>query len=106
MKDLDFFSGKFFEFQIPKEKRYLLKYFKSDLQINFLKYYMIFRNTKNFSNHTGYKCSESLKKKLEKRFNDLVELYDKSKTSFTEEGLQTIQLIESGKFKLSNFKKG
>lgn len=105
MKDLEFISGNFFEFEIPKDKRYLLKYFKGKLQVAFLRYYMVFESRKNFTDHTGYRCAESLQKKLEKRYLNLVELYDKSKASFTEEGLQTIQLIESGKFKFTYFKK-
>lgn len=104
MKDFEFISGRFFDFEIPKEKRYLLKYFKGKLQVAFLRYYMIFGSRQNFTDHTGHRCAKSLQEKLEKRYLNLVDLYDRSKSSFTEEGLQIIQLIDSGKFKLSRFK--
>jgi len=100
MRDLHFISGRFFEFQIPKDKRYLLKYFKGKLQVAFLRYYMVFSNSKNFIEHTGYKCDKSLLSRLEKRYRNLTKFYDYNKKSFTEEGLKNISLIESGKFKL------
>jgi|LakMenE18May11ns_1017448.scaffolds.fasta_scaffold9686901_3 hypothetical protein len=105
MRDLNFISGNFLDYEIPKDKKYLLKYFKNDLQLAFLRYYLVFGTRKNFTDHTGHKCAESLQKKLEKRCQNLIELYDKSKSSFTEEGLKVMQLIESGKFKFTAFKK-
>ncbi len=105
MKDLKFIAGHFSEFQIPKEKAYLLRYFTSDVQIAFLKYFMIFGNHKQFQSHTGFACDESLCRKLEKRYLGLVKLYDEAKKSFTEEGLETLHLIESGKFNLTRLGK-
>jgi hypothetical protein len=103
-RDLDLISGEFFEFEIPKEKKYLLKYFTSKLQVSFLRYYMIFGSYKNFINHTGFKCNESLLERFERRYRQLTAVYDKAKTSMTEEGLKTLDLIESGKFNLTKLK--
>lgn len=105
MKDLDFISGRFFDLEIPKEKRYLLKYFTGNLQVAFLRYYLVFGTRKNFTDHTGHRCAKSLQKRLVVRYNNLVNLYEASKSSLTEEGLHTIQLLESGKFNLANFNK-
>lgn len=104
MNDLDFVSGGFFELEIPKERRYLLKYFTGDLQMAFLRYYLVAGECKNFNDHTGYCCAKSLVKRFEDRFNKLVELHENSKKSFTEEGLQSIQMIESGKLKFKQLK--
>lgn len=103
-KDLQFIAGAYFDFEIPKEKRFLLKYFKGKIQVAFLKYYMVFNCRKNFVDHTGIQCAESLQKKLEKRYQDLLHLYDKSKLSFTEQGMQVMQIIESGKLKFTQVK--
>ncbi len=54
--DLNFLSKKFIYTPIPKDKNYLFKYFKTDIQKQFLKYYFIFGTYKNFMDHTGYFC--------------------------------------------------
>lgn len=100
MKDLEFISGEFFHYQIPKEKRYLKKYFTGKLQTSFLRYMLVFDTRKNFTNHTGCRCTESLQKRMEIKYRNLVDLYDKSKSALTEEGMKTIQLIESGKYEI------
>lgn len=104
-KDLRLISGEFLEYEIPKEKKYLLKYFTGKLQIAFLRYYMVFGNKKNFCHHTGYRCSEGLLCRFEQRYKLLTNLYEKSKSSFSEDGLKILSLIESGKFNLRNLKK-
>jgi hypothetical protein len=107
-KDLELISGSFFDLEIPKDKRYLLKYFTGKLQVSFLRYYMVFGTKKNFIDHTGLKCNESLLIRFEKRYKQLTALYDWAKKSLTEESLKTLSLIESGKFnltKLKNFNK-
>jgi hypothetical protein len=96
-KDLDFISGKFFGYDVPKNKRYLLKYFTTDLQIAFLRYYLVFGNAANFVDHTGYYCNKWLVPKLAKRYRTLVEAHKAAKADFTEEGLETLAAIEDGK---------
>ena len=99
--DLDFISGGFFEHEIPKEKRYLFRYFTSDLQIAFLRYYMVFGAVRMFREHTGHYCSERLLFRFKKRYHTLVDAYDLAKSSLTEEGMQTVLDIESGKYRCS-----
>lgn len=68
--DLLWLSKEYENFDLPKEKKYLLKYFKGDIQAAFLKYYLVFGNFDNFKDHTGFDCQVRwliiLQKKLEK----------------------------------------
>lgn len=103
-RDLNFISGLFFTYRIPKGKSYLLKYFTGPLQVAFLKYYCVTGKVTNFTNHTGYYCSERLAYRFQNRYHRLIEIYDTAKSSLTEEGMQTIDLIESGRFRLTKLK--
>lgn len=100
MRDLDFISGRFFDFEIPKEKRYLLKYFTTELQQAFLRYYMVFGSAANFVEHTGHYCSERLLWKFKARYRHLTQVYEEAKKSLTEEGMSTVERIEAGKYSL------
>ena len=100
MRDLEFLSGQFFDYEIPKEKRYLLKYFKTDLQLAFLRYYLVFDNAAHFVEHTGYYCTDRLLWKLKARCRRLMRIYEEAKVALTEEGMAIVEQIESGKFKL------
>lgn len=102
-KDCHFISGVFFEYDVPKEKRYLLRYFKTALQRAFLRYYLVFGNFKNFVDHTGYYCSDRLLYRFQLRFRKLTRLYDESKRSLSEEGMELIRLLETGKFRLTKY---
>lgn len=98
-RELNFVSGKFFDFDLPKEKRYLLKYFKNESQIQFLKYYFTFDgdiNIKYFSRHTGYVCSERWLFTLRNKIRTLERVHDKARKDLDSEKLS---LIKSGKLK-------
>ena len=99
--DLEFISGNFFEHEIPKDKQYLCKYFSTDLQMAFLRYRMVFEDTRLFKDHTGFYCSDRLRFRLLVRYKQLIKLHDEAKVTFTEEGLNTLQLIESGQYPLT-----
>ena len=99
MQDLEFISGRFFDYEIPKEKRYLLKYFKTDLQQAFLRYYFVFGNATNFVDHTGIFCTDRILWKLQARCKRLIQIYDKAKMELTEESMMIVERIEAGKFK-------
>lgn len=101
MRDLDFISGRFFDFDVPKEKRYLLKYFKNGLQRAFLKYFMVFGEHRNFTDHTGHYCHPRFIVEMEERLHRIVGVYDEAKRALSEEGMATVHLIESGKFRLT-----
>lgn len=104
MNDLGFVSGSFFDCEVPKNKRYLLKYFKTSIQLAFLRYYLVFGEHRNFVDHTGYCCSRRVLWHLQARYRYLVKTYEEAKVALTEDSMNTIHLIEMGKFPLT--KKG
>lgn len=101
MRDLDVISGRFFEYDIPREKQYLLKYFTTDLQVAFLRYYLIFGESRMFVEHTGHYCSERLRFRLLARARRLMDLHEQARRAMTEESLATLQLLESGLYPLT-----
>lgn len=68
-EDLNLVSGDFLTADLPKDKTWLKRYFKSDLLVRFLVYCITFRNLTNrvslryycqlFIDHTGCRCSIS-----------------------------------------------
>lgn len=92
-------------FEIPKEKLYLKKYFKNELQRTFLKYFMVMGEVKNFTDHTGYVCCRRLLYLFKKRYFRITQSYDKAKLALTEESMEKIRLIEGGKFPLTKLLK-
>lgn len=101
MRDLDFVSGRFFEYEVPKDKAYLLKYFKNDLQRSFLKYYMVFGDWKNFRDHTGHACTDRVLWRFERRYKVLTAAHAEAKGRLDEAGMAMVGRIESGKFVLT-----
>lgn len=101
MRDLDFISGKFLDCDIPREFQWMLKYFTTDLQIAFLRYCLVFEDTKHFKDHTGFYCSDRLRYRLLCRFRRLSLLHSNAKKAFTEDAMQTLQLLESGQYPLT-----
>jgi hypothetical protein len=105
MRDANFLSGKFFDLDIPKEKRYLLKYFRNDLQRAFLRYYLVFGEVWNFTDHTGYYCSKRLAFRLANRYKRLTKLHQEAKISLDEDGIEIVELLERGKYRLTRLPK-
>jgi len=97
MKEAVFLAGLFFDYDIPREKIFLLKYFRSPLEKQFIKYYLCLGEIDNFVDHTGYFCQKKWLKILKKRIDGLITAYDKYKQ---EGDLDTLCKIENGKFKL------
>ena len=101
MVSLSFISGNFFDVEIPKEKRYLLKYFKTDIQVAFLRYYLVFGCVVNFVDHTGFYCSIRMLYKMQKKLRHLSDAHAKAKSELTEENMEILQLLESGKYRIT-----
>lgn len=98
MRDLEFIAGTFFEYDIPKEKRYLLKYFKSEMQVAFLKYVLCTGEWEMFREHTGHYCTKRMLYTLANRLDVLTETYSKAKADLSEEGMRLINEIEMGRY--------
>ena len=94
-EEMAFVGGLFVNCDIPKEKQYLLKYFTSDLQKQFLRYLLQFQSTVRFVDHTGYYCSDRWLKMLKARMKKLETAYEKAKKDFD---LETVAAIEMGKY--------
>jgi hypothetical protein len=101
MRDIDFLSGRFFDLEIPAEHAFLLKYFRGDFQVAFLRYYLTFGSFKHFTDHTGYHCAERVMFKLLRRYRHLTKIHEEAKRALTEEGMELVFLIESGKYPLT-----
>ncbi len=95
--DLALLSRQFENVELPRDKAYLYKYFKTDVQLAFLKYYHVFGEYTNFSDHTGIHCTLPWLKKLYERVVKLEELHRQTKRDFD---LETLARIEKGKYKL------
>ncbi len=108
MREQHFISGAFFDCPIPDDKLFLLPYFKSDLYLTFLRYYLLKggKDLYHFCDHTGYPCSDNLLYRLRDRVEGLTRVYEEAKASLTEEGMALLYEIESGKFKLKNLPRG
>lgn len=97
MKDLDFLGGAFFDYELPKEKRFLNHYFKTEIEQAFLKYLFCFGNLTNFVNNTGLIVQGRWLAILRRRLNSLLELHAKTKK---EMNFELLKKIETGKLKL------
>jgi hypothetical protein len=96
--ELQFVAGNVDDAALPKEKLYLLKYFKTHIQREFLKYYLLFGNFANFVNHTGCHCGKRWPYYMRDKLEQLEAVHAQAKDNFD---LDTLLLIESGKYKLS-----
>lgn len=100
MSNLDlWFIGNLYEsYEIPREKRYLLKYFRTTVQSLYLKYVFLYGNHINFVDHTGYRCQERWLKILDTRLQKLQAAHAEAKKNLD---LTTLAKIEKGKYKIN-----
>jgi hypothetical protein len=98
--ELLFIAGKILEKEIPKEKRYLLRYFKTPLQEAFLRYYLVVGNYTRFEDHTGFHCNQRWKTRMTRRLEILQEKHFQAKSNFD---IEELERIERGKIKVTEF---
>lgn len=94
--DLQLIAGEFFDCNLPKHRQYLFRYFKSDIQRQFVRYYHTFGSIEHFSRHTGYFCKKRWLQVLVVRFNKFESILTKARANFD---FATVAIIESGKYK-------
>jgi len=99
--ELEVVSGEIFDYQIPEDKKYLIKYFKTPTEIQFLRYYLLIGNTTLFSDHTGHHCTRRYLRKLKWKFKLLTDLVEKAKA---EMDMSTLAIIKSGKYRVYSTK--
>jgi hypothetical protein len=95
--DLNFLGIKWEDAEIPKDKKYLLRYFNTPLQESFLKYVFLFGDCINFSDHTGIPCQDRWLKILSARLAAIELAHKEARANMDLTGLAK---IESGKYKL------
>lgn len=95
-EELNFISGDYLEYVIPKDKKYLLKYYTSKVQQQFLRYYLVFRSKERYIEHTGLLVKKRWLQELESRLLKIEEIHKKAKEDFD---IEKIAEIESGKYK-------
>lgn len=97
MKEAVFLAGLFFEYDIPREKQFLLKYFRSPLEKQFVRYYLCFGEMDNFVDHTGFFCQKRWLRILKKRIDKIMSVHENYKNNFE---LDKLREMESGRYKL------
>ena len=91
--------GKTFEsYDLPKDKQYLLKYFDTETQSSFLRYYLVFGDYDHFVDHTGIVVQTRWLKILEKKFLHLEALRASARANMD---LKLLSRIESGEYVMS-----
>ena len=98
-RDCLFIGMRFLTLEFPKEKKFLLKYFKGKLQRYFIRYITFFGDYKNFADHTGLYCSLRWLKQLESKYRDLIYIHGYAKANMD---LELLAEIESGDILLKN----
>lgn len=98
-RDFLFLGMRFLTLEFPKEKKFLLKYFKGNIQNCFIRYIISFGDFENFVDHTGLHCSVRWLKILESKYRDLIYLHDYAKKNME---LELLSEIESGNILLKN----
>jgi hypothetical protein len=84
---------------VPKDKQYLLKYFTTLIERQFLSYYLTCKNYSNFVAHTGCKCSMRWMHKMCNRIKQLEKVRTVAKNDFD---LDLLTIIEKGKYKFTS----
>jgi len=97
--DLALISGNFFDCDIPKNKRYMIPYFnKTECQMQFLRYYIIFKGVVRFTSHTGFYLSRRWWKKLRKRYHGLERVWAEAQKQALEGEFEMLEKIQKGKY--------
>jgi hypothetical protein len=97
MNDLKLVSGGFFDLELSKEKQYLYKYFDTEIQMQFLRYYHTFGNCDRFMEHTGFFCTKRWLRDLKNKYEKLVVIYDEAKKNMD---FTLLANIQNGNFKV------
>lgn len=98
-EDILFISGDFETFEVPKDKKYLLNYFRTKTQSAFLRYFLMFGSYDHFVDHTGIYCQPRYMKIMLKALNVLESAHAKAKGDMD---LEMLADIETGKFSITS----
>ena len=99
--DLAFVSRAWETAEIPKEKRFLLKYFDTPVQDAWLRYFLVFNDYTHFCDHTGHICQVRWMKMLHDKLRKLEALKAKARA---EMDLTLLSRLEDGKYNMTKQK--
>jgi hypothetical protein len=94
---LKFVSVSFLDEPLPQESQWLIKYFQVGIRRAFLNYFMCFRSSVRFSEHTGLSCSKRYLKEMKSELLRLEKAHSESKDRLD---FEAVADIEMGLFKL------
>lgn len=101
MNDITFLAGDFLldsYYDIPKELSWLSKYFKTEIQQQWLRYFLHNGNIDLFVQHTGCFVKKAHLKQLEIRYHKLIAKQNSAKNDFE---LEKLWEIKTGRCKLN-----
>lgn len=87
----------FMKLPLSKEKKWMIRYFKTRTKRLFLKYFMTFGSIARFCQHSGEVCTKRYVKKMKRQYILLVEKHEKAKADFD---LDCLEAVENGRCKL------
>lgn len=97
MKDALFLAGVFFEYDVPRDRQFLFKYFRTPLEQAFVRYYLCFGEIDNFVDHTGFFCQKRWVRILKKRLDKIISVHDEYKKNFE---LDKLREMENGRYRM------
>lgn len=97
LNDLIWIHGDFETDNLPPERDFLKKYFKSKEKKVFLYYMNFYNSAKNFTDHSGIFFSPSMICRLEQKYHFLVDSYKNAKKNFD---FKAVTDLESGTFEI------
>jgi hypothetical protein len=100
-RDLALVSRAWETAELPKERRFLLKYFDTPVQEAWLRYFLVFNDYAHFCDHTGHICQVRWMKILHEKLIFLENLKAKARA---EMDLTLLTRLEDGKYNFSKQK--
>jgi hypothetical protein len=97
--DLKLIRGDFLDMFLPKEKKFVLNYFKTNLARKIIMYYFVFNTIDNFVNHTGYFCDYVYLKRCMDKYKEIIKEHDSALKGLDFEKMEKIQ---NGSFKINH----
>jgi hypothetical protein len=91
--DLIFLARQWEAVELPKDKKYLLKYFDTPLQQMFIRYVYLFGDYANFQDHTGVRCQLRWMKELNIRLQSIQKAHKEARQNMD---IEKLAFIESG----------
>lgn len=93
-EELSFLGNSYWEEPLPPDKWFLLKYFNTDIQSKFVRYYYKFRSIDKFVDHTGIYCGDRWLQMMRRKFEEYENSMRLAKSRID---LESISRIENGK---------